>query len=72
MKKLLELIEQLKIAEKEQKEIVQIVRRKSKGKDVQQWVAICRHYGLYDHYVKIKNLKQKINQLRLRYWYWEK
>lgn len=72
MKKLLELIEQLKIAEQEQKEIVQIVRRKSKGKEIQQCVAICRHYGLSEHNEKIRSLKHKINQLRLRYWHWEK
>jgi glutamate racemase len=71
MKKLLELIEQLKIAEKEQKEIRQIVCRKSKSKDVQQWIRICKHYRLYEHSEKIKSLKHRINQLRLKYWYWK-
>jgi hypothetical protein len=75
MKKLLELIEQLKMAEKEQKEFSQIVRRKIKGKydhnKHQAYMAIYNHYGMRERYEKIRNLKQKINQLRLRYWYWE-
>ena len=71
MEKLLKLIAELEIAEKEFQRVQKIVSRKSKGKDIHYWVSIWKHYGQHEQYQKIQNLKQKINQLRQKHWYWK-
>lgn len=71
MEKLLKLIAELEITEKEFQRVQKIVARKSKGKDISTCVSIWRHYGQHEQYRKIQNLKQKINQLRQKHWYWK-
>ena len=56
MEKLLRLIAELEAVEKEFQEIQKIVSRKSKGKDIQNWVSIWRHYGQHERYRKIDNI----------------